>query len=150
MLYETRFKWLLPALLFAAWIASACVVQPLQQLPAPADEAKTQMQATVRALRTQVAAQLQIAPEDVSVIDAEAVEWPDACLGAGSPQEGCALVVTPGYRITLAVNGHKYVIDASRRSIHAKSSTEAAMKRHRSPPSSNVRFSSIMAGRSRS
>lgn len=114
MLYETRFKWLLPALLFAVWIASACVVQPVQHMPTPAGEAEAQMQATVRALRTQVAAQLQIAPEEVSVIDAEAVEWPDACLGAGSPQEGCALVVTPGYRITLAVNGHEYVYHTDR------------------------------------
>jgi len=114
MLYETRFRWVLPALLFAAWIASACVVQPVQPPTHPIDEAASQMQATVTALRAQVAAQLQIEPEAVTVVAAETMEWPDACLGAGSPQEGCALVVTPGYRITLAANGQEYVYHTDR------------------------------------
>lgn len=114
MLYETRFRWMLPALLFAFWVASACVMQPVQPPTQPVDEAASQMRATVTALRAQVAAQLYIEPEAVTVVSAEAVDWPDACLGAGSPQEGCALVVTPGYRITLAVNGHEYVYHTDR------------------------------------
>lgn len=29
----------------------------------------------------------------------EAVEWPDACLGFARPDEACAQVITPGYRV---------------------------------------------------
>jgi hypothetical protein len=105
MLDKTRYIWTL-SLLLAALLASACAAQPVQP---PAADAAQQMQSTVDALRTQVAAQLQIAPEAVTVVAAEALDWPDACLGAGSPQEGCAAAVTPGYRITLAANDQEYI-----------------------------------------
>jgi hypothetical protein len=67
------------------------------------------MQSTVDNLRQQLAAQLQVEPEAVEVLAAEAMQWADACLGAGGPAESCAQVVTPGYRITLAVAGQTYV-----------------------------------------
>lgn len=134
MLYETRVKWLLPALLLAAWIIAACAVQPLVRqsalpaapaaaAPAAAEEASNaiagagsngdsdadaQMQATVDALVAQVAAQLQVTPAAVTVVAAEAVVWPDACLGAAGLEEMCAQVLTPGYKITLAVDGQEY------------------------------------------
>ncbi len=113
MLYKTRFAWTL-SLWLAALLVSACAVLPVQPPAEPTDGAAQQMYSTVDALRTQVAAQLQIAPEDVTVVDAEAVDWPDACLGAGSPQEGCAAVVTPGYRITLAANDQEYIYHTDR------------------------------------
>ena len=42
-----------------------------------------------------------IDPALVQVVSFEEVEWPDACLGAPRPGEGCAEVVTPGWRVTL-------------------------------------------------
>lgn len=115
MLYETRFKWMLPLLLLAAWIVAACAAPTVSLPAAPAGEAdETAMAAAVAALRTQVAAQLQLAPEDVTVVAAVAMTWPDACLGAGGPQELCAQVVTPGYRITLAAGGQEYVYHTDR------------------------------------
>ena len=123
MLYETRNKWLLPTLLLAAWVIAACAVQPLVRQPAPpvatptvveASDASAgldgdaQMQATIDALRTQVAAQLQVTPAAVTVVAAKAMVWPDACLGAAGPEEMCAQVLTPGYKITLAVDGQEY------------------------------------------
>jgi hypothetical protein len=38
---------------------------------------------------------------DAALISVEAVEWPDACLGAAREDEVCAEVVTPGYRIVV-------------------------------------------------
>ena len=38
---------------------------------------------------------------DLSVDLAEAVVWPDACLGVVQPGVGCAAVLTPGFRIVL-------------------------------------------------
>lgn len=42
---------------------------------------------------------------DASLVEAEAVLWPDACLGAAEPGELCAQVVTPGYRIIIERGG---------------------------------------------
>ena len=55
-----------------------------------------------------LARQLQVDPADVAVVAAEPTEWPDACLGAGTPAEACAQVVTPGYVVTLRVDGQEY------------------------------------------
>ncbi len=115
--FKRAFVWM-PVLLCAAWLVAACAVQPVTPQPAPQVPAPTapsdstaaaQMQATVDALRGQVAAQLQISPDAVEVVAVEAVEWPDACLGAAGPDEMCAQVITPGYKITLAVAGQEYV-----------------------------------------
>ncbi len=38
---------------------------------------------------------------DLSVEVAEAVEWPDACLGVAQPGVACAAVLTPGFRVVL-------------------------------------------------
>ena len=114
--FKRAFVWM-PVLLCTAWLVAACAVQPVTPQPAPQVPAPTapsestaaaQMQATTDALRGQVAAQLQIAPEAVTVVAVEAVEWPDACLGAAGPDELCAQVITPGYKITLAVDGQEY------------------------------------------
>lgn len=117
MLYESRFKWMLPTPLFAVWIVAACIAQPVtmpEAMPGKVEELPVEMQTTVDALRTHVAAQLQVAPAAVTVAAAEAVDWPDACLGAGGPAESCVLVVTPGYRITLAVDGDEYIYHTDR------------------------------------
>ncbi|HAJ34711.1 MAG TPA: hypothetical protein DCL15_03300 [Chloroflexi bacterium] len=111
MFHKVHWVWIC---VLAIGLVTGCTVQPVQPTAQPPTAVDSQMQATVDALRTQVAAQLQMTPADVTVVAAEAVDWPDACLGAGSPQEGCAQVVTPGYRITLAVNGAEYVYHTDR------------------------------------
>ncbi len=45
----------------------------------------------------------------IRIVEFERQIWPDACLGLGSSEQTCAQVNTPGYRITLAENGHTYV-----------------------------------------
>jgi hypothetical protein len=42
-------------------------------------------------------------------VDVEQVEWPDACLGVQLRGQVCAEVLTPGYRVTLEVQGQQYV-----------------------------------------
>jgi hypothetical protein len=42
---------------------------------------------------------LEDAGAGATLVSVEAVDWPDACLGAAEPDEVCALVVTPGYRV---------------------------------------------------
>lgn len=58
--------------------------------------------------RAGLADTLQLAPEAVRIISTEAVEWPDACLGAPQPDEVCAQVVTPGYKVLLGTGETQY------------------------------------------
>jgi len=44
---------------------------------------------------------------DATLVDAEAVLWPDACLDAAEPGELCAQVITPGYRIIIERGGRR-------------------------------------------
>jgi hypothetical protein len=48
-----------------------------------------------------VAEEFGVSPAEVEVLSYEMVEWPDACLGFAEPDELCAEVITPGWRIEL-------------------------------------------------
>lgn len=111
MSFQSKFVWI-ALLLGAAWLVSACTVHPALRPAQPAVTPADVMDSTAAAadnLRSIVAAQLRVPSEAVAVVAVEAVEWPDACLGAAGPDEMCAQVVTPGYRITLAVAGQEYI-----------------------------------------
>lgn len=54
--------------------------------------------------------QIDVSPEEITVVDYEQVEWPDACLGLDLGDELCAQQVTPGYRITLEADGGEYAV----------------------------------------
>jgi hypothetical protein len=56
----------------------------------------------------------------VEVVKVEDVEWPDACLGLPDEGEMCAQVVTPGYRITLEVNGQTYVLHTDESGVNIR------------------------------
>ncbi|MDT8898240.1 hypothetical protein QYE77_08160 [Thermanaerothrix sp. 4228-RoL] len=65
----------------------------------------------VEAARRYLAEHLGLSdPLAITVVGAEEVTWPDACLGAARPDEMCAQVLTPGYRITLEVQGTRYTL----------------------------------------
>lgn len=66
-----------------------------------------------------LAERLGVEPESVTVVSADYVEWPDACLGLAAPGQMCAQVITPGYRIALEAGGRSYLYhsDASGRSV---------------------------------
>lgn len=55
-----------------------------------------------------LAQQLQISADQIIVVSAEPVDWPDACLGVESADMMCAQVITPGYRIVLSANDQQY------------------------------------------
>lgn len=44
----------------------------------------------------------------------EAVDWPDACLGATGEGEVCASVITPGYLVVITLGGERLEYHASR------------------------------------
>ncbi len=76
----------------------------------PANEAvQPQQVEAVDSATADMAAQLNLDLEAIQVIKVEDAEWSDSCLGLGGPAESCALVIVPGYRITLEADGVQYV-----------------------------------------
>lgn len=55
-----------------------------------------------------LADELGVTTADIEIVESEQVDWSDACLGLGGPEEACAAVVTPGWRVELEVNGETY------------------------------------------
>lgn len=59
----------------------------------------------VSAVKKHVAEQSGVREGLVIVMTAYEKEWSDGCLGLGGPAEGCIAVITPGYEVTVSVNG---------------------------------------------
>lgn len=57
---------------------------------------------------------LEDAGPGATLTSVEAVDWPDACLGAAGDDEVCAQVITPGYRIIVEQGGETSEYHASR------------------------------------
>lgn len=68
----------------------------------------------IQRLKTALANQSGIAESDISLASSEAVEWGDACLGVPQPNEMCAQVITPGYRVVLTTPQGEYSIHSDR------------------------------------
>lgn len=60
-------------------------------------------------VRQALMTQAQIDFDEIEAIEVEPMEWPDACLGLEWPDEFCAQVITPGYQVTLEVDGEEYI-----------------------------------------
>jgi hypothetical protein len=98
--------------LIAVLVLSACAtVQAAPQEPviepAPIEPAPAVLPAAGEARKT-LAEKLGLSPEQIDIIGAEEVEWPDPCLGVPEPDELCAMVITPGYRVILEAEGQRY------------------------------------------
>ena len=55
-----------------------------------------------------LARRLGVGVKEVTLVSAEAVEWPDASLGNPQPGMVYAQVITPGYKIILSLRGQEY------------------------------------------
>jgi hypothetical protein len=53
--------------------------------------------------------QLGVVVEDISVVEVEAVTWPDASLGCPEPGMVYIQILSPGYHVELGVKGSVYV-----------------------------------------
>jgi hypothetical protein len=107
-------------------VASAVPSQPVPEKPMPSTTVPSQeiTPAATGALRpaavelavADLAGQLGIAAEAITVRSVEAVEWSDASLGCPEPGMMYAQVITPGYRIVLEANGQSYEYHSGRSS----------------------------------
>ena len=65
--------------------------------------------AMVNTATLELATTLGVTPDDVEVVTVYDVMWADASLGCPEPDMMYAQVLTPGYRVELAVDGERYV-----------------------------------------
>jgi hypothetical protein len=75
----------------------------------PAAPAATEEPEIGQIMRQVLMQQLGAEAGEIEIVEVEAVEWSDACLGIASPEILCAAVITPGYRVVLATRGQEYV-----------------------------------------
>ena len=61
-----------------------------------------------RAVVQALAAQLGIPAEQIQVMNVEAVDWPDGCLGVRRIGVLCTQNIVPGFRVVLLANGAQY------------------------------------------
>lgn len=59
----------------------------------------------VAAVRKLAATLAGVAESKVTILTAFEKEWTDGCLGLGGPAESCIQAITPGYEVTVSVNG---------------------------------------------
>jgi hypothetical protein len=52
-----------------------------------------------------LARQFDVDPAEIGVVAYESVEWPNSCIGMPEPEEACAEVITPGWRVRLELEG---------------------------------------------
>ncbi len=66
--------------------------------------------AVTAAAVAQLAAELDLAESDVTVLSAVETEFSDGCLGLGGPAESCLQAITPGWLIMASANGQEYEV----------------------------------------
>jgi hypothetical protein len=89
---------------------------PPREAPDPVnpDPEAAMIQATTRDL----AFRLQLDVSEVSVMDVQAVDWPDSSLGCPAPGTGYLDVITPGFQIILEAQGTTYTYHTDTRSTY--------------------------------
>ena len=97
------------AILLTACAGSATQAAPTPQ-PTPTTAAPGGGMDTLPVTRAKafLADKLGINAETIQLVDAQAVEWPDTCLGVQTPGIMCAMHVVDGLKITLSANGQTY------------------------------------------
>lgn len=113
---RSLFVILLLALIVSACASAAPTEQPsiIIERPTATDVAEeptpepASLGPVEEAVVKQLAANLGLQEEDVSVLRTEETEFEDACLGVTMPDVMCAQVITPGYKILLEANDLQY------------------------------------------
>ena len=75
--------------------------------PTPPGGEATEIPAEVRQA---IAERLNIELADLQIEQIELVDWPDSCLGLAGPEEMCAEVITPGFRLAVHSNGERFMV----------------------------------------
>lgn len=94
------------AVLLAVMLMAACA-PAATPTPAPVETEQRPPEAVTEA-QQQLADELGVSPDEITIREIEEVQWTDSCLGAGGPAESCLQVLTDGYRAILAFEGETF------------------------------------------
>jgi len=61
------------------------------------------------AARARLSEMENIPEEEIEIVSYEETQWANACLELSEPDEVCAQVITPGWRVVLEAEGEEYV-----------------------------------------
>jgi hypothetical protein len=121
---------LIASLLMAGMLMLAACIQnsPTTVSPTPSGTGG-QAPEIPEEIRGAVAAHLGVNAAQLQIQDLQQVEWPDACLGLAQPDEMCAEVITPGYRLIVIGDGVQYQVhtDLSGTNIRVAGGDEQAI-----------------------
>jgi hypothetical protein len=78
------------------------------ELPSPAVSVPSAASQAIDPARADLAARLSVPLDQVQLVSAEAVDWPDASLGCPQPGMMYAQVITRGFKLTFQVNNQQY------------------------------------------
>jgi hypothetical protein len=82
--------------------------------PSPPPPVTPQLQKLIEQSKQDLAQRLGINVDDISLLEASSVTWPDASLGCPREGMGYAQVLTPGYLIRLQAGEQEYEYHAGR------------------------------------
>jgi hypothetical protein len=77
-------------------------------VPTQAPDTSDQFPEAAYAAQADLAKTLNIPVDSIRIVQVEAVDWPDGCLGLARPDEMCLQVITPGYLVKLQVDQTEY------------------------------------------
>lgn len=108
----------LPVILTCSIIAillTACAEPKKQATPSPQPIPTIVVQGGMPTLpvaraKSFLAGKLNINEETIHLVDTQAVQWPDSCLGVQTPGIMCAMHVVDGFKITLSANNQTYEV----------------------------------------
>lgn len=100
-------------------------IQPHDEQVAQSTEAESGPSAQlVEDLKSVLSADTGIPSHEILFVSAETVDWTDTCLGLSQPDELCAQVITPGYRITLSTLDREYEFHTDRAGENVRRKSE--------------------------
>jgi hypothetical protein len=106
-------------LVLLIWMTAACAPQPkpTEPPPLPNDDSSstpTKLTPAQNAAVSALSTTLNLPPGQITVISAQAVDWPDGCLGIQKIGVMCTQAIVPGYRIILEANGAQYEVHTNK------------------------------------
>ncbi|MGC9399570.1 MAG: hypothetical protein ACP5HM_10600 [Anaerolineae bacterium] len=105
--------------------------------PTPPEEGEAPAE-VIEAAKRLVAERKGVPETALTVARAEAVEWRNACLGCAGPDEMCAMVMTPGYRLVLQAGDISYTVHTNKDGTAARICEGAGGGAVRPPVSEDV------------
>jgi len=108
--------WYLLSAVLGLALATGCAPgAQVDKLETPTEMSDQAMLAVADVAVAELAQWLAVDHKLITVLSVEAVEWPDASLGAPEPGKMYAQVITPGYRVVLEADGKMYELHGDER-----------------------------------